>query len=225
MGFESYIGLRYLRSRKTKTFLSTITLITVGGVAVGVCALIVVLSVMAGFEDELREKIIGANAHGNVMKQTGGFDGYREALETIKGIPDVAAASPFILREAMISSESNVTGMLLKGIDLDTAPQVTRLGEQIEEGSLDNLRDPKKLLEDTRARLGDRIKDGEFVPGFSSRTKRRLGETELPGIVIGKEMAKYLAVWVGDEINVVNPLGGGLGPTGPIPSSQYFRVA
>lgn len=225
MSLESFIGIRYLKSRKSSAFVSTITMISVGGVAVGVCALIVVLSVMAGFEAELRDKIIGTNSHGNLMKITYGFTEYRETLEKLKEIPDVVAATPFILREVMVSSESNVSGSLLKGIDTNTIGSVTLLPEQMEEGKLEYLDNPKKLLEDTQSKQKDRIEKGEFVPSYTSRTKRRYGEKELPGIIIGKEMAKYLAVGVGDEINVVNPLGGGLGPTGPIPSNQYFRVA
>ncbi len=225
MSFESFVGIRYLKARKSSAFLSTITMISIGGVAVGVCALIVVLSVMAGFEEELRDKIIGANAHGNLMKVTYGFSEYRDVVEDLNEFPEIIGASPFLLREVMISSEANVTGSLIKGIDLETTGSVTQLPEKMEEGSLDYLKDPGRLLKETRAKIDDRIQAGEFMPRFSSRTKRRYGETELPGIVIGKEMAKYLSVWVGDEINVVNPLGGGLGPTGPIPSHQYFRVA
>ena len=225
MSFESFIGFRYLKARKSSAFVSTITLITVGGVAVGVCALIVVLSVMAGFEDELRDKIIGTNAHGNLMKITYGFPEYRETLEKIKTVPEITAATPFILREVMISSENNVSGALIKGIDPSTAGSVTNLLEQISDGSLDYLSNPKKLLEDSQIKRNDKITERDLLPTFMNRTKRRWGDKELPGIVIGKEMAKYLGVWVGDEVNVVNPLGGGVGPTGPIPSNQYFRVA
>lgn len=225
MSFESFIARRYLKARKSSMFVSTITLITVGGVVVGVCALIVVLSVMAGFEEELRDKIIGTNAHGNLMKITYGFPEYRQAIKEVVKIDEVVAATPFILREVMISSESNVTGAIIKGIDPDTTAAVTRLPEQIVDGSMEYLRDPHKLLDETREKIKLRIDKGDLLPKFSSRTKRRYGEKALPGVVIGQEMAKYLGVWVGDEINIVNPLGGGLGPTGPIPSSKYFRVA
>lgn len=225
MSFESFIGLRYLRARRSSSFVSTITVISVLGVAVGVWALIVVLSVMAGYEMEMRDKIIGTNAHGNVMKITYGFTEYRETTEKVSKIPGVIAATPFILREVMISSEANVSGALIKGIDIETVGAVTQLTSQIETGKMEYLTDPEQLLADTMSKRDTDIAEGKLLPTFTSRTKRRWGDKELPGIIIGKEMAKYLAVGVGDEINVVNPLGGGLGPTGPIPSNQYFRVA
>lgn len=226
MSFESFIGLRYLRARKSSRFLSTVTLISVGGVAVGVCALIVVLSVMAGFEEELRDRIIGANAHGNLLKMTYGFPEYRDVTKTMESFPEIAAASPFVLREVMITSESNVTGALLKGIDPASAMRVTDLAKQLQGGSIGYLSDPDKLLADTKAKIAkEQNKLEKIDERFLSRTKRAWGDKPIPGIVIGAELAKYLGVWVGDEVNVVNPLGGGLGPTGPIPSSQYFRVA
>jgi lipoprotein-releasing system permease protein len=225
MSFESFIGLRYLRARRSSSFVSTITVISVLGVGVGVWALIVVLSVMAGYEAEMRDKIIGTNAHGNLIKITYGFTEYREAVEKIKQVPEVIASTPFILREVMVSSETNVTGALIKGIDIDTVGAVTQLAEQVEVGGLDYLRNPEKLQSDTLAKREEDIAQGKLLPSFTSRTKRRWGDKVLPGVMIGKEMAKYLSVGVGDEINVVNPLGGGLGPTGPIPSNQYFRVA
>lgn len=225
MSFESFIGIRYLKARKSSAFVSTITMISILGVVVGVCALIVVLSVMAGFEAELRDKIVGTNSHGNLMKITYGFPEYRETLKRLEEVPEIIGATPFILREVMVSSETNVSGALIKGIDLDTAKSVTELHKQIEDGSLEHLRHPDKLLAFSQKRYKDGIDQGEFLPKFSSRTKRRYGEKELPGIIIGKELSKYLGVVVGDEINTVNPLGGGLGPTGPIPSNQYFRVA
>ena len=82
---ESFVGLRYLRSRKSSNFLSKITLISIAGVVVGVWALIVVLSVMEGFEEDLREKIIGTNAHGNVVKIMGTFPEYREVVKNHSG--------------------------------------------------------------------------------------------------------------------------------------------
>ncbi len=225
MSIESFIGLRYLKARKSSRFVSTITVIAVGGVAVGVCALIVVLSVMAGFEEELRDKIVGANAHGNVRVSTPEFTNYREALEKIVQVPHVSGASPYLLREAMITSETNVTGCVLKGIDLQTVASVSDLDHSLVAGSIDYLEDAKKLLEDTQKQAADHASEADFLPAFSNRAKAKYQDKELPGILIGQELARYLSVWVGDEVNIVNPLGGGLGPTGPIPSYQYFRVA
>ncbi len=217
MSFESFIGLRYLRARRSRSFLSTIAMISIGGVAVGVAALIVVLSVIAGYEAELRDKIIGVNSHGNLMKLTYGFPNYREAMEKIDALPEVLASTPFVLREVMVSSHRRVSGALVKGIDLETAFQVSSLDQKFVSGSKDYLADPERLLEETRLPEGD--------PAGESRIKRRYGDKVLPGIIIGGELARHLGVKLGDEVNVVNPLGGGMGETGPIPSNQYFRVA
>ncbi len=230
MSFESFIALRYLKARKSVKFVSTISLISMGGVAVGVCALIVVLSVMNGFADELRDKIVGTNAHGNVLKAVYGFSEYRDVREKVLKVPGVVAASPFLLREVMVSSQANMTGSIIKGIDIESAQSVTDLEGHIKAagknaGKLEYLNDGEKLLNDTRANIEERIEKGDLLADFSTRTKRQYGDKVLPGIIIGKEMAKTLRVGVGDEINLVNPVGGGLGPTGPIPSSQYFRVA
>ncbi|RJO72738.1 MAG: ABC transporter permease [Myxococcales bacterium] len=225
MSFSPYIGMRYLRARKSSAFLSTISIISVIGVAVGVCALVVVLAVIRGYEEDLRDKLIGSAAHGNLMKVTYGFTEYRETLDTMRKTPGVVAATPFVLREVMISSERNISGVLFKGVDLDTAASVTALPYRYEQGSLDYMRDPKRLLEDTKKRIADDIAAGKMEREFFTRTKRRWGEAELPPVAIGQELATFLNVGVGDEVNIVNPLGGGMGPTGPVPQNQYFRVA
>jgi len=229
MSFESNIALRYLKARRSVKFVSTITLISVCGVAVGVCALIVVLSVMGGFAEELRDKIIGTNAHGNVLKSVYGFTEYRETAEKVLSVPGVTAAAPFLLREVMVSSQRNMSGALIKGIDIESAQKVTDIKGHIEaagknSGKLEYLNDPESLLKDTQDAIEKEIEEGKLMREFSTRTKNTYGDKVLPAIVLGKEMAKYLGVGVGDEVNLVNPVGGGLGPTGPIPSSRYFRV-
>ena len=335
MQVETFVGLRYLRSRKSSAFLSKITLISIAGVAVGVWALIVVLSVMEGFEEDLRDKIIGTNAHGNVVKIMGTFPEYRDVMKTIKeNAPEVEGVSPFIMREVMITSDANVTGAILKGLDLATTNSVTDLQQYLDDAlcypdcsdpaaphpksnAMELLGDEKKLLETTSyggyyvppamkgmklkedgaattettgapkadepgkgvaedtsagggavrelrktldqeiealqkqvdARLKERrddaeaarntaettapaagkdaVEDGDdfkYVPAFKRR-KDLLKKKKLPGIIIGQEMAKYLSVFTGDVITVVDPLGGGVGPTGPVPSRQSFRVA
>lgn len=187
-------------------------LLTIVGVMFGVMSLNVVLAVMGGFERDLKEKILGANAHGVVHKFVGEFTEWREVQEQIRAIPGVAGSTPFTWAEVMITTDSAVTGAVLKGIDVDTVGQVTDIAKNIDQ---DNGRLSDLLYPD---RIPVRPPD-PYDPGSATDT----GEV-LPGIAIGREMARSLNVWIGDPITVMNPIGE-LGPSGPIPRSRSFRVA
>jgi lipoprotein-releasing system permease protein len=224
------------------------TALSVGGVGVGVMALIIVLSVMSGFEVDLQKKILGTNAHGVVLKYGDDtFTEYPEVMEKIHRVPDVVGMTPFILNEVMISSEGNIAGSLIKGIDPATVGDVTDLPQNIlPGGSLAYLENPDKILEQSMgSRLGapdeqsgeerrgsaggggsgrdDALMDDDIVRMPSPSAPGR--GPVLPGIILGKELASSLKVVVGDRVNVVSPLGGELGPSGPTPKSRPFRVA
>lgn len=214
------------------------TALSVGGVGVGVMALIIVLSVMSGFELDLQKKILGTNAHGVVQKYGGDtFTDYGEAMEKIDAIPEVVGMTPFIINEVMISTEGNISGALIKGVDPKSVGTVTDLPDNIQAGgSLDYLSQPEKILE---RRLGSTIirdlggggseptspfgDDDPIVGGIGEGDEK--GAPVLPGIIVGKELAANLKVVLGDRVNVVSPLGGELGPHGPTPKSRPFRVA
>src|SRR3989304_2044144 len=120
MKYEWFIGLRYLKAKRKQTFISIITIISVVGVAVGVMTLIVVLAVMSGFEKTIKEKILGTKAHLVVLKaRQQGMDHYQEVLNDVEQVRGVVSATPFIYGEGMLSSESNVQGVILNGIDPD----------------------------------------------------------------------------------------------------------
>ena len=104
--YELMIGLRYLRSRRKRRFISAISIISITGVAIGVMALIIVLSVMTGFESDLKEKILGTNSHLVVLQYGGFMPDYEEVIEKVKRYDDVVGATPFIYSQVMISSES-----------------------------------------------------------------------------------------------------------------------
>ncbi len=133
-----FVGLRYLRFKM-------ITAISVAGVALGVAAMIVVLSVMSGFENDLRQKIVGTNAHAIVQKRGSDFSEHRVLLDKIQRVPGVRAASPFIYNEVMVSSDYNISGVILKGIDPATAGAVTELDQGMREGSLELLAHPERI--------------------------------------------------------------------------------
>jgi len=197
MPYELLIGLRYLRAKRKSTFISIITFISTAGVALGVMALIVVLAVMTGFEEDLKEKILGTNAHVVVLKNTGQIDDYPQVMEKLKRVPGVVAATPFIYSQVMLSTGPNVSGVVLRGIEPRTDLQVTNLGKSLVEGTLAAL--------EPSARTG-------------------AAEPAPPGIIIGKELAKNLNLAVGDSVNVVSPLGN-MTPFGMVPKMKRFRVA
>jgi len=139
MPFELFIGLRYLKAKRKSTFISIITFISTAGVALGVMALIVVLAVMTGFEEDLKEKILGTNAHVVVIRNGAPMEDYQQVMAKLKGFKGVVAATPFIYNQVMLSSGKNVSGVVLRGIDVQTDRLVTKLSKSIVEGSLDQL--------------------------------------------------------------------------------------
>lgn len=144
LAYPLFVGIRYLRFKM-------ITAFSVAGVAFGVAAMVVVLSVMSGFESDLKQKIVGTNAHAIVQKRGMDFSDYPIQLAKIKRVPGVVAATPFVYNEVMVSSEYNISGVFIKGIHPDTAGKVTNLKRSIEEGSLELLVHPEKIDEHLEA--------------------------------------------------------------------------
>jgi lipoprotein-releasing system permease protein len=140
MRYEWFIGLRYLKAKRKQTFVSIITVISILGVALGVFALIVVLSVMSGFENTLKEKILGTYAHLVLVKaDQEGMEDYDEVARGVASVRGVVAAAPFILGQGMVSTESNVSGVVLKGIDPDRVGSVTEVARYLKAGRLQDL--------------------------------------------------------------------------------------
>jgi len=141
MKYEWFIGLRYLKAKRKQTFISIITVISTVGVTVGVSAMIIVLSVFSGFEKTLQEKIIGTQAHLVVLKASQeGMDQYEEAAKKVQEVKGVVSAAPFIFNQVMLSSESNVFGVVIKGIDPDRVGKVTELAHNMKAGRLQDLK-------------------------------------------------------------------------------------
>jgi lipoprotein-releasing system permease protein len=138
--FEVLVGGRYLRSRRFPRLISAVTYISVSGVTLGVMALIIVIGVMTGFESDLKRKILGTNSHVIVVPQIGGaIERYREVTDTIRKIPGVTGASPFVLSQAMLGSTGTVQGVVLRGIDPRAEGTATDLARNIVAGSLAEL--------------------------------------------------------------------------------------
>lgn len=139
MAYSLEIGTRYLRSKKRST-ISVITTIAVAGVALGVAALLAVLSITSGFSREFRDKVLGVNAHVLVLKYGVDFEEYRDVLERARRMPEVAGADPFLINEMMLAKGDRLSGVLVKGVDPDAMRDVLDLPSQIVQGSLDGLR-------------------------------------------------------------------------------------
>jgi lipoprotein-releasing system permease protein len=141
MKYEWFIGLRYLKAKRKQTFISIITFISIAGVTLGVMALIIVLAVMSGFEKTLKEKILGTQAH-LVLLKVGqeGMDHYDEVVKRAEKVKGVVSAAPFISSQVMLSSESNVYGVVLLGIDPDRVAKVTELARNLKAGRLEDLK-------------------------------------------------------------------------------------
>ncbi|HTG10651.1 MAG TPA: ABC transporter permease [Candidatus Eisenbacteria bacterium] len=139
MPFEVFLGLRYLRARGHRTNLSLFVWIGIGGVFLGVSALIVVLAVMTGFQDGIRDKIISANPHVLIMEAGGrGVADGSGLAERVAPVPGVVSATPFVLQQALFtSSGGGATGGLLRGVDLATPAVRNAIAAQIRFGSLD----------------------------------------------------------------------------------------
>jgi len=143
---EICIGLRYLRARRASRFVSFISLVSLLGVAVGVAALIVVLSVMNGFEQELRGRLLNLSAHGVVTAPDGGLKDWRQPLERIRATPGVTGVAPFVEVQAMLSSDGRLKGTLLRGIDPELEGSVSEIRRHLLAGSLDALQPGRDAL-------------------------------------------------------------------------------
>lgn len=160
MSFELFVALRYLFSRQKQTFIYIISLMSIAGVALGVGALVIVLGVYNGMTTDIREKILGANAHGIVMSSIpAALDDHEELLEKVRQSPGVTGATPFLYTEVMLSSPHGVKGLVLRGIDPKSAPDVLQILSHLVEGSalsLETQTDPPGLIigQELAKRLG-----------------------------------------------------------------------
>ncbi|MBI5070095.1 MAG: ABC transporter permease [Deltaproteobacteria bacterium] len=200
--------LPFWRPRMPATLL--MTLISIGGVAIGVWALTVVLSVMSGFEADLKSKILGARSHGVVLKYgDNDFTEWREVRDRVLSVPGIAGATPFVYSEVMLSADRQLAGAILEGVDPATVGTVLDLARNVRQGDLAWLDHPERIP----------------LPRGTGGAEAPPARAEvLPGLVIGQELARSLRVFVGDVVNVISPLGD-LGPAGPQPRSRAFRVA
>jgi len=135
ISYELFIALRYIWGKRKRDFITFISIISVLGVALGVMTLIIVLAVMSGFQKDIKEKMLGTNAHIIVMKFGGAIDDYQDVMEKISNIKDVIGISPYIMGEGMVSSEMGVSGVVINGVIAESASRVLKIGDVTKEGS------------------------------------------------------------------------------------------
>jgi len=195
---ELGIALRYLRSRRSSRLLSLITVIAVGGVTVGVMALVVVLGVMNGLQADLRDKILVANPHLRVLTYGEGLrvDDWRKVLGLVRRAAGVEAAAPFVLTQGLISAGHDYAeGVVVYGVDPDTASRaVTSFAQHFAKGDL------------------------------TFRTTRRDVEG---GIALGTRLASKLSAFPGDVVTLVAPAGAKFNPSvgAYVPKFHRYEVS
>jgi lipoprotein-releasing system permease protein len=202
MSYEFFISRRYMRAKRKQVFVSIITFISIFGIFLGVAALIIVLAVMNGFEEDLRTKILGIRSHIEVTTEMAGpMKNYRAVREEIEKIQGVVASTPFIYTQAMIRSSHGVSGVVLRGLDTESAPRVINLGK-IREGKLEHINEiPEHVLKNLSAE-----------------------DRNLAGIVIGREMARNMGIFLYDTLTIISPSGGIATPMGMVPRMKKFLV-
>lgn len=140
MSFELFVAMRYLFSRRKQTFIYIISIMSILGVAIGVGALVVVLGVYNGLTTDMRDKILGANAHAIVMSYIpSAFENRSDLLDRVRSVKGVTGATPFIYTEVMLSAGGGVKGVVLRGIDPQSAPSVLSMLRQMRSGSAADL--------------------------------------------------------------------------------------
>ena len=182
--YELWIGLRYTRAKRRNHFISFISGVSMAGIALGVMALIVVLSVMNGFQKEIRARILGITPHLQVMGMAGELHDWQHTLDRVAAHPQVRAAAPFVNGQGMLSFEGRVEGVMVRGMLPDAEQRLIGLGDKMKHGTLQDLQADSfniVLGVDLARALGVRVGDsvllitpqGQFTPaGMLPRLKQ-----------------------------------------------------
>ncbi len=205
--YEIFVGLRYLRAKRRNRTISLNTFVSIAGITLGVAALIGTVGIMTGFKEDIQAKILGTTAHVIVqerMKEN--VTDYDPLIEKIRTVPEIVAATPFVLRQVLLTTQSGVQGIVLRGIDPQREATVTELAKNMSAGQLTDLLTPVKVRQ---APVDDPQGSPELV--------------DKPGIILGKELAMRLGVFPGDTLNVVSPVGP-ISAMGMVPKIRTFAV-
>ncbi len=196
MSFELFVSLRHLKAKRAQKFISLNTWISIGGVALGVMALIVVIAVMSGFGKDLRDKILGTNSHIVVTNITrSGMDDFESVLKKVMQTEGVKAAAPFILNQVMLTFGGNSSGVVVRGVDPNREAMVSDLEKNMIRGEI----------------------------GMLNRSKNATSGPRRDKIILGKELAQKLGVQMDDAVSMVSPASR-LTPMGLVPKIKLYKV-
>jgi lipoprotein-releasing system permease protein len=199
MRFELFLAARYLKAKRRQAVVGVVTAISVAGVAAGVAALIIALAITNGMRRDLEERLLGSSAHVQMMRVSDdGIRNWRPLLERLRHLPHVTAASAGLYEQVLIARGARSGGALLEGILPADEQGVSDLLSTATPGSMRALEPP---------------------PGPPSATN-----SELPPIVLGKDLAETVGATIGDSVMVISPQGE-MTPFGVIPKYVRFRLA
>lgn len=184
---ELFIGSRYLRAKRRNHFISFISFISVFSLALGITLIITVLSVMNGFQFEIKDRILSMTAHATVLELDGKLSNWQRVEEELEGRSEIKGSAPYVQGQGMIVHGKQVTGAMITGIDPQLESKVSQIGDHLKGANLDIL------------------KPGEF------------------GILLGSDLANFLAVDVGEKITVITPEAT-VTPAGILPKFRRFTV-
>ena len=136
---ELFIGLRYTRAKRRNRFISFISVMATLGIVLGVTAMITVLSVMNGFGDELRSRILGVVSHITIEKKQGQFTSWRQVVDKIKNSKDVIGVAPYVSGQGMLTGERSSRPVIIRGVDPGMEDSVSSIDRHMTSGSLENL--------------------------------------------------------------------------------------
>ena len=178
-------------------------MISMVGVMIGVMTLNIVLAVMTGFEEDLRDRILGFNPHVVISSLQGFVDGYAEVVDTVSQVPEVVAVAPFVYGQVMVSAGQSVSGSLVRGVDPSLASAVVDIEAHLSFGAVGQLGQKQEL---------------------TFQTEETVQTVQLSGVLVGHELARQLGVFVGDPINIISPLSTTPGPLGVVPRVKRFMI-
>jgi len=214
--YEIFVGLRYLRAKRRHRTISLNTFVSVAGITLGVAALIGTLGIMTGFKEDLQAKILGTTSHIVIHERTReNMADYDTLVKRVEEVPHVLAATPFVFRQVLLTSQSAVQGIILRGIDPQRERRVTDLAKNVKVGSLDELE---------RTDTGTQ---GQSQPGQGTGSDPGIVPSPgHPGIILGKELSMRLGTFLGDSVNVVSPVGpiSAIGAVAMVPKIRTFTV-
>jgi lipoprotein-releasing system permease protein len=220
MQYELMIGLRYLRARRKEAFISLITVISVVGVMIGVMTLNLVLAVMTGFEEDLRDRILGFNPHIVVISYAGAIHDADAVVQKVRDTPGVTAAAPLVYSQVMLTTGQGVSGVVVRGVPPQDDAAIVDLKAHLTSGSIDRLGADFEVA----VHAGDEPPPDKKTDRGKGGGKSEPSTTTLSGVIIGQELAKQLGVEIGDPVSVVSPIGTP-SPVGMIPKVKRFAVA